>query len=843
MSIGIALSLLFLETQNFYKVLDLKLYDLQMVTRQTPAQDDRILFVEMDNEAIDNLGRWPWPRNIFANLTNTLNDLGAKQIIFDVTFSQPTQVIVDKEAIDHVFKGRDQIKKYITDEIGIVKSKELIPQKDVVWSLEQIRKGFSEYTSATEQKLNNAIVDNDEIFADALKDKNTFVGYSFEVLFNADDLRRLNLFKEIKRKMFNWLNDHPKESFSALPPSLKENDDFENEEIQAAFNKIKILKYLENNIAISLNEASVNLDGNPKQLREIFVSTKKQFILDKVILFLKDNPHAELKDVIYKYEVFDMTTQNLFKEVWLTALNEFIATNKFGISSLREQKYMATLKVQPPYHLFTDAAKGGGFLNGLADHDGVLRNVNLFVKHKDELFVHIALASVLDLYKPKNIAFSSSGHFIMHDANVGGKLRDVKIPLDESGALIINWAGKWHDTFKHMSIAEIYHLYYLKEENLESQQALIDERLKKLGKRVKDKICIIGLTATGTHDYNPIPYEPSYPMVGTHGNVLNTLLTEQFITKVPHAINVLLIFVLVVLMGLVLPFLSSIKGLIYTCFILAATVISSVFLFSKGLSMNLSSPVLLSLFSYISITSYQFATEEKSKREIKNAFSKYVPPDVIEEIIRDPTKLQLGGTKKELAVLFSDIRGFTAYSEKRTPEEVVNILNEYLDSMTKVIVQYKGTLDKYIGDAIMAIWGAPQEATAETSSRRAVISAIKMIEKLDELHKKWSHMGLEPLDIGIGINTGNMVVGNIGSELRMDYTVSGDAVNVGSRVEAFTRQFNERIIITGDTYKYVQDIVHARPLEKVKVKGKEISVMIYAVDGLKSVVNDLSLYM
>jgi len=242
----------------------------------------------------------------------------------------------------------------------------------------------------------------------------------------------------------------------------------------------------------------------------------------------------------------------------------------------------------------------------------------------------------------------------------------------------------------------------------------------------------------------------------------------------------------------------------------------------------------LSLFSYLGITSYKFSTEEKAKREIKNAFSKYVSPDVIEEIMKDPSKLQLGGDKRILAVQFSDIRGFTTYCENRTPEEIVAILNEYLDAMTKVIVEHKGTLDKYVGDEIMAVFGAPHYESPEINSQRAVICSMKMLERLRELHDEWKERGLEPLDIGIGVNTGEMIAGNMGSELRMDYTVIGDAVNLAARTEALTRQFKCHFMITEDTYQLTKDIIEVKQLEAIKVKGKDIPVMMYEVLALKT---------
>jgi adenylate cyclase len=483
-------------------------------------------------------------------------------------------------------------------------------------------------------------------------------------------------------------------------------------------------------------------------------------------------------------------------------------------------------------------------LNGIPHQDGVLRFVPLFIRYKDKVFPHIAVSSILDLYQPERILFDPGKYFVLYHAQVSEKLEDIYIPIDEKGTLLINWAGRWQDTFRHLSGAEVYRLYYLKDavanaQNNSEQATVLKNELEEkeavLAKEVKDSICIIGLTAAGTHDFNPIPYESTYPMVGTHGNVLNSILTKQFITRAPSSVNLGILLAMTVLMGLVLPFLSSLIGLFFTVIILTGTFFLSLSWFQQGLWLNLASPSLLALFSYLGITSYNFSTEEKSKREIKRAFSKYVSPEVIEEIIRDPSKLRLGGDRRVLTVLFSDIRGFTTYSEKRKPEEVVSILNEYLDAMTKVIVAHKGTLDKYVGDEIMAVFGAPHFEPPDVNAKSAVTCALKMLDRLKELQEKWRQEGLEPLTIGIGINTGDMVVGNMGSELRMDYTVIGDAVNLGARVEALTRPFNVPLIVTEATYAYVKDIVEAKPLESIKVKGKEIPVMVYEVLSLKKI--------
>ena len=207
-------------------------------------------------------------------------------------------------------------------------------------------------------------------------------------------------------------------------------------------------------------------------------------------------------------------------------------------------------------------------------------------------------------------------------------------------------------------------------------------------------------------------------------------------------------------------------------------------------------------------------------------------------MLKDPSKLKLGGDKKNLSVLFSDIRGFTTVSEKLTPEELVHLLNEYLTAMTDIVFKYDGLLDKYMGDAIMAVFGAPLDQPDHPE--RACMTAIRMMEKLKKLQKKWSDEERPVLDIGIGINSGDMVVGNMGSEMRFDYTVMGDSVNLGSRLEGINKEYGTNIVISEFTYEKVKDTLLCRELDSVRVKGKALPVRIYELLGERKYSEKLS---
>ncbi len=226
----------------------------------------------------------------------------------------------------------------------------------------------------------------------------------------------------------------------------------------------------------------------------------------------------------------------------------------------------------------------------------------------------------------------------------------------------------------------------------------------------------------------------------------------------------------------------------------------------------------------------EMASGLKEGEFVKSTFQKYVSRSVVDQLIDNPDLVKLGGERKRLSIFFSDIRGFTSMSEKMEPEEVVGLLNEYLTKMTEIIFEFSGTLDKFIGDAIMAIWGAPVDQPDH--AERAVLAAIKMQEAISELQKKWEKEGQKVIHIGMGVNTGDVVVGNMGANIRMDYTSIGDDVNLAARLEENAK--GEQILISHPTYERVQDLVEVKELEPLKVKGKEKTIKVYEVHGLKN---------
>jgi adenylate cyclase len=236
--------------------------------------------------------------------------------------------------------------------------------------------------------------------------------------------------------------------------------------------------------------------------------------------------------------------------------------------------------------------------------------------------------------------------------------------------------------------------------------------------------------------------------------------------------------------------------------------------------------------TFVAVTVYQLLTEERQRLWIKRAFQRFVSPDVVEELVRNPKALQFGGEVRHLTVLFSDIRGFTTYTERHAPQDVVHMLREYLTRMVDLVLEEKGTLDKFIGDAVMAIFGAPQ--AVPDHALRACRAAVRMMDEVERLQAKWTAEGREPFEIGIGINTAEMVVGNLGSEQLFDYTVVGDGVNLGARLESLNKEYETQrhIIISEETYEAAREHLEVRRLGEVLVKGKTRPVIIYELLGI-----------
>lgn len=470
--------------------------------------------------------------------------------------------------------------------------------------------------------------------------------------------------------------------------------------------------------------------------------------------------------------------------------------------------------VQPNLKMFAEAAKYAGFFNFFADSDGTYRHAPFIVRYpqkvktqlQEDFYPSLAVQTVREYLKAPG-----EETILWFNANGPDHLQmgQTKIRTDSSGQVLVNFGGR-QETYPHYSFSDIV-----------TGQVKAGE--------FKDKIVFIGATAVGIGDIRPTPFQKQgYPGVEIHANVADNILHDNFLKRgtAEESIDLVIVLFCGIVMGLV--FVVMRPSLSWAAFLGSLLLVAAFVYFQfswNGRWLSLVIPAGTLTANFVGITAYRVIFEEKEKRRTRSAFGMYVHPGLINQMLRDPGLLRLGGEEAELTVMFSDVRGFTSISEKLTPTQLVDLLNEYLTVMSDTIMRTWGTVDKYEGDAIMAFWGRPYPQPDH--ALRACEACLNMIEELKFLNSKWKSEGKQELNIGIGLNSGPMVVGNMGSLKRFNYTVMGDAVNLGARLEGQNKEYGTHIIISEGTYAYARDKFICRELDLIRVKGKMKPVAIY----------------
>jgi adenylate cyclase len=374
--------------------------------------------------------------------------------------------------------------------------------------------------------------------------------------------------------------------------------------------------------------------------------------------------------------------------------------------------------------------------------------------------------------------------------------------------MLINYRGPAH-TFPHYSISDIL-----------------------LGSlptgTFLNKIVLVGATAIGIGDLRSTPFGHVFPGPEVHANVIDNMLAGDFIRR-PHwsaIFDLLAIVLLGTMVGVALQRMTAIKGFLFFIVVFTAYVALTHFLFVKErVWLNMVYPIFTLAATYTMLTVYRYVSEERERMRIKNTFKQYVAADVIEEVLKDPEHLRVGDQEKMLTVLFSDLAGFTAFSEGNTPSQVIDILSEYHDRMTERLFDHQGTLIGYIGDELIALFGAPVEQADQ--AQRACAAALAMLHQRNTLGDEWVKMGRPRLRARTGIDTGTMLVGNIGSKYRFTYSVLGDHVNLASRLEQINKVYGTEIMISENTARRVEGKFVMRRVDLIKVVGRKQALEIY----------------
>jgi adenylate cyclase len=479
------------------------------------------------------------------------------------------------------------------------------------------------------------------------------------------------------------------------------------------------------------------------------------------------------------------------------------------------------------------AAISAGHFNPTVDFDGVVRRVPMVVEYDGAYYESLSLAVVRTLlgFPKLEPGYATDGNDKDYaglewlSLDIGGD--SLRIPVDDNVSTLVPYRGG-RGAFKYISLADV-----------------LKERVPV--EALQNKIILVGTTAPGLLDLRSTPVDEVYPGVEIHANMISGILNQSIKSSPPYVIGLEVLLLLVVggALSFLLPLLTPIQVTLVAFAALLLTVVGNGLLWQYGnLAVPLGGGLMMILVLFALNMSYGYFFVSRTKRQITDLFGQYVPKEVVGELSERPQQVSMEGDSREMTILFSDVRSFTTISEGLDPKELSLLMNEFLTPLSRIVYKHRGTIDKYMGDCIMAFWGAPLPEARHAYN--SIVAGLEMLKTLEELQPHFKERGWPPIHIGVGINTGRVSVGNMGSEVRVAYTVMGDAVNLASRLEGITKEYGVGIVVGENTKDAVPEFVY-RELDLVRVKGKEKPVAIFEPIGLsgqvaEAVLEELKLF-
>ncbi|MEZ4743943.1 MAG: adenylate/guanylate cyclase domain-containing protein [Bdellovibrionota bacterium] len=460
-----------------------------------------------------------------------------------------------------------------------------------------------------------------------------------------------------------------------------------------------------------------------------------------------------------------------------------------------------------PY--IANAAEHFAFFSNNADNDAVVRWVTLVKIINGNLMPSLSLKMAAEaMNRDIVVIFRERDIESIMLVDREDDSNSIEIPIDPHGMgrMVLNHRGPGESSFHHFSLSDAYHNTFTDKEK----------------KMLKGSVLLLGGTAIGINDQRPNPFDAMIDGVEHHAAAIDNIMGQEFIKR-PQDIWQLELGIILLIGLFFSPIMiwsrAAYSGILALLFLVGYYYFDKFYWFDKGVWVYIGMPFIEIITLFVGVTLYKYVVEEREKRKVQGAFAHYLSPEVIDEVLESDS-LNLGGVRKECTVFFSDVRSFTTISESLSPEQLSQFMNEYFTPMTSIILKSKGCLDKYIGDAIMAFWGAP--IPLENQADIAAKSSVEMLFALDKVQADFKAKNFPHVDIGIGLNTGQMSVGNMGSDERMAYTVMGDQVNLGARLEGLTKEYGIKIMISEHTVaamKRKEDHLF-RDLDDIRVKGK-----------------------
>jgi adenylate cyclase len=506
------------------------------------------------------------------------------------------------------------------------------------------------------------------------------------------------------------------------------------------------------------------------------------------------------------YSTTEPENPDVLPEAPLEMLNDAIQVRTASEANLKPHKIS---KYTFPIEKFVETEVGLGFIDMADDRDGIFRRYHL-VSNIDTIYYGSLALNSYEAFIDDKVTLE-----IYSDGTGKITIAEKSIEVSQSGETKIRWIGG-EENFPGISLYDLL-------------QAPDDD--EQMQKAFKGKMVFIGSTATGAHDLRPSPLDAKMPGVLAHMNMAHMLLHQYFYQNPEDSIKISIIYLLIgMLIFLVVQRLGNafLDAMVIAALLAIGYYGDKYYFLPQGYELKLFYCFFCFTASYSWNTFFLFYEANKEKKQIKGTFARYVAPTIVDEMLKDPSKLQVGGSKMDITCLFSDVRDFTSISESLSATDLAQSMNMYMTAMTNIVFATKGTLDKYIGDAIVALWGAP--LPIGNHAQHAVEAAIQMMNALPAVNEEFIKLGRPIFKVGIGLNTGECSVGNMGSELIFSYTALGDNMNLGARVESLCKHYGAQILITDFTLQRLDlSNIKTRPVDKVIVKGKTVPVAIHEV--------------
>jgi adenylate cyclase len=795
-----------------------RLYDTLLHFRSNRPRTESVVFLDVDDAAIAYNGVYPWPRSIPADGLLRLREYGARAAIFDIEYIDNGPQGVDSLYLNQGL-GNDfdrsftEIDSAVTDVFSAVKSGRL-GRTDLDYYSGSLSALIGDERETLYAKAQGVARDNDRYLAQAI----ALFGRCWSTL----NLREDSLYGEqaerrpIAEENFSYpvnaaRNASRGAGFIDILPALPA---FAQVSKGAGFTNIEIDNdgvrrrvYLTQNI---FDHWYLQLAFSPL----IDYLGRPEILLKKRKMIIKQARVSDtVKDITIPLDAKGRMLLDWPKEDYIDSYDHISFANFSLLDEIESEleKYSRALAMAD--------------LDFFIQFDSSLAPMPFLLNDMGE---YLDAARTAKNHAMENAATESFDSYLEYRDQSYALLAKLLVlnPLPKIASLAEDLSAQYPQSAEGIAEAAEYITQLI--EALDVNLSRRDELTQFNDRMLRDRFCIIGRVDTGTTDYGANPFYGKYVNVGTHGVVLDTILSETFINPVSAWLYVLFMLIFVPLFFLVSARLSPVPrfttGIAVTVLIIVAVIVllrfAGIFWGPEGIVLAMLSAVIIR-----EIISY--AGSEKEKQFIRSAFSTYVSHDVVKEIIADPSRLQLGGTKRHMTAIFTDVKGFSTISEKLDPEALVSLLNRYLSAMSDAILAEKGTIDKYEGDAIIAFFGAPLDL--EDHALRACISAITMKKIEGELNKTIMEQNLSPYPIftRIGINTGDMVAGNMGTENKMNYTIMGNAVNLASRLEGVNKQYGTAILVSEATVREAGDQLFTRKLDRVRVVGINEPVRLY----------------